>query len=109
MMQTMVTLLLAKYINHKLRLSTCSQYYRSPELRTSLEWAYYMQKLLIFQRHAITEKDVARLVINNEKHLFKIIPCERNKSYKSSLENYHKIINLCKASLQQNKFQNAST
>ena len=96
----MLTAKVLTYINHKLTLASKSRYYMSPELRSALDWGYRMQQYFRYNRSNISEAEAARLVMGSQSMLYKLLPCERNSSYKSSLENYHSIINLCRHALQ---------
>lgn len=84
-----------KYINHKLKLAQVSTYYRRPGLQQSLQWAYNFKNYLRFQANG-NEKYIAQNLLACQSHLKNLLPAEANKSYRSSLDNYNKILNTCK-------------
>lgn len=91
---------ITKYINHKLRLAQVSAFYQRPQIRQSIDWACNLRQALRFNASSYGERDLAQLTIQCQQHLYKLLPAEANKSYRSSLENYHKILNYCKTVLQ---------
>lgn len=96
---TLVTELKA-YINHKLRLAEVSDYYKRPQLQQAIQWAGNMRGYLTHQSEAIQERSLAQMVLSSQKHLFSLLPAERNTSYLSSLQKFYKIINHCRTLLQ---------
>ena len=88
----MLAPIILKYLNHKLLLAEKSQFYRGPEKRQALDWAFRIREYLRYQGKAISDRDLAIMIKPQFEHNLKqLLPCELNKSYQSSLTNYNKI------------------
>jgi len=81
-----------KYIKHKVVLADVSNHYLEIARLQALQYCHSLKQMFCYQKQHLTPQDIARFVLQNKQHLFKILPHEENKSYKSSLEKYNKII-----------------
>lgn len=63
-----------------------------PEKKQVLDWAYSVRNHLKYNNY-LTDKEVALLIMPNEKNLFKLLPAPKNKSFQSSLNTYNEIKN----------------
>lgn len=97
-----------RYLAHKLHLAETSFYYKDPALKASIDWAYSMQQFLRFKGKLITERELALMLQSCKMHIEKLLPCENNKSYKSSVQECQKIITHCSELLQPKKQQNGN-
>jgi hypothetical protein len=86
---------LIRFISHKLHLSNCSLYYQNHALRYSIDWANNFINLLKFRGNQLSEKEVALMTINAQKHLKNLIPHENNKSHASSQKSFNQIMSDC--------------
>lgn len=94
---------LIKYLTHKMHLAECSQYYQSGSIKYSVEWAKGFYQFLKYQANQISERELALMVRNSEKHLKNLVPHENNKSHASSMSNFNLILENCTKLLTSNK------
>lgn len=97
--------LVAKYLVHKVHLAEVSSFYKRPEAKQAVMWAYQFNQWLKYQGKHYSERDIAIELLKCKQHLTTLLPCAENKSFDSSKENLNKILNLCSALLQP-KIQN---
>lgn len=82
----MLSVLILKYINHKLLLASKSPYYQAPDLRQALAWAHSIKQYLRYNK-GLSDRDVALIIKPQQHNLDKLLPCRENKSYESSVKN----------------------
>ena len=99
----------SKYLAHKLHLAETSFYYKRPEAKQSIQWAYSMSQYLKFQARQISERDLAYMLKNAKQHLENLLPYPENKSFTSSQNNLQKILSKCSELLQPKNTVNKIT
>jgi hypothetical protein len=87
----MLAPVLLRYLNHKLKLAGISTWYKQPDKKQAIDWAYGIQQLLRFKGRELSDRDVAQIVLPHAHNLEKLLPCPSNKSYESSVTNVEKI------------------
>jgi len=89
------------YIKHKRNIADNSTgpHYLNFQRMAALQRCWTLLNLFCYQLQYLTPHDVARFVLQSKQDLFTILPAEENKSYKSQLDKYNKIIEFAQNTL----------
>lgn len=83
---------ICKYIQHKVVLANVSSHYLNFQRLNALQFCDSLLKLFKYQAQHLTERDIAKYILQNKQHLQMILPAEGNKSYQSSYKNLTEMI-----------------